>query len=44
MIDRTAKFGDFFDHTAAEKTILVRGGQKNRLNLIKQGFVDVGHL
>ncbi len=44
MIDRTAKSGDFFDHTAAEKTILVGSGEKNRLDLIEQSFVDVGHL
>ena len=44
MVNRAAKFGNFLDQAAAEKTVFGRGGQKNRFDVVGQGFIGVSHL
>ena len=44
MIDSTAKFSNFFDQTAAEKTMFIRGCQKDSFNFLRQRFVGMRHL
>jgi nicotinate-nucleotide pyrophosphorylase len=44
MVNRAAKFGNFLDQAAAEKAVFSGGGQKHRFDVIRQGFVGVGHL
>jgi hypothetical protein len=44
MINRTAEAGDFFDHTATQKAVLIGGCQKQGLDFGGKGFVSVRHL
>lgn len=44
MINGAAKFGDFFNQAAAQKTILARSRQKKSFDILSQGLIGVSHL